>query len=201
MFAKIDTLWPFHIPDRPNFLFSVNYTVFFLWGRNWRYIFIIFLHGSTAERNICIGKAKTIPVQANYWPWGFWEVEALRFPDNRHMKVVRLSALVTGRLYLPPPRKHSWYSFLIEADSTPVRRIMSMINSNDTFWNRTRYLPACSAVPPTTAPPPCPAEINITDNNIAGSCDSKPLILSLKIRLRLFVWCQCLLGLYIHINM
>jgi hypothetical protein len=32
------------------------------------------------------------------------------------MKVVRLSALYTGRLY---PRKYSWYSFLLEAESTP----------------------------------------------------------------------------------
>jgi hypothetical protein len=29
----------------------------------------------------------------------FQEVEALRFFDNRHMKVVRLSALSTGRFY------------------------------------------------------------------------------------------------------
>jgi len=32
-------------------------------------------------------------------PWGFQEAEALRFQDNRHMKVVRLSAISTGRLY------------------------------------------------------------------------------------------------------
>jgi len=32
-------------------------------------------------------------------PWGLQEVEAPRFHDNRHMKVVRLSALRTGRLY------------------------------------------------------------------------------------------------------
>ena len=32
-------------------------------------------------------------------PWGFQEVEDPRFHDNRHMKVVRLSALRTGRLY------------------------------------------------------------------------------------------------------
>jgi len=32
-------------------------------------------------------------------PWGFHKVEALRYQDNRHMKVVRLSALHTGRLY------------------------------------------------------------------------------------------------------
>ena len=32
-------------------------------------------------------------------PWGFREVKAPRFQDNRHMKVARLSALRTGRLY------------------------------------------------------------------------------------------------------
>jgi hypothetical protein len=32
-------------------------------------------------------------------PLGFQEVEAPRFLDNQHMKVVRLSALRTGRLY------------------------------------------------------------------------------------------------------
>ena len=39
--------------------------------------------------------------EALYRPWGFQEVEAPRVPDNRHMKVVRLSALRTGRLYAP----------------------------------------------------------------------------------------------------
>ena len=32
-------------------------------------------------------------------PWGFQKIDAPRFQDNRHMKVVRLSALRTGRLY------------------------------------------------------------------------------------------------------
>ena len=32
-------------------------------------------------------------------PWGFQEVEATIFQDNWHMKVVRLSALCTGRFY------------------------------------------------------------------------------------------------------
>jgi len=51
-------------------------------------------------------------------PWGFQEVETPSFQDCRHMKVVTLSALRTGRLY-PPPRKYSWYSYLLETDSTP----------------------------------------------------------------------------------
>ena len=45
-------------------------------------------------------------------PRGFQEVEAPRFEDIRHMKVVRLSALRTA------PRKYSWYSFLLEVEST-----------------------------------------------------------------------------------
>jgi hypothetical protein len=68
------------------------------------------------------------------------------------MKVVRLSALRTGRLY--PPRKYSWYSSLLEAESTPGH--LAMKNSNDTIGNRTRDLPACSAVPQPTAPPRAP---------------------------------------------
>jgi len=32
-------------------------------------------------------------------PWGFQEAEAPRFQDSWHMKVIRLSALRTGRLY------------------------------------------------------------------------------------------------------
>jgi hypothetical protein len=46
------------------------------------------------------GKGKAIPWQA----WRlleFREVEAPRFQDNHHMKVVSLSALRTGRLYPP----------------------------------------------------------------------------------------------------
>jgi hypothetical protein len=43
---------------------------------------------------------KNIKVKKSlYRPWGFQEVEAPRFQDNQHMKVVRLSALCTGRLY------------------------------------------------------------------------------------------------------
>ena len=35
-------------------------------------------------------------------------------------------------------------------------RIMSMKNFNDTVGNRNRHLPACSAVPQSTAPPRAP---------------------------------------------
>jgi hypothetical protein len=47
--------------------------------------------------------------QSHYRPLGLQEVEAPRFPDNRHMMVVRLSALRTDRLN----------SLMVEAESTP----------------------------------------------------------------------------------
>jgi len=70
-----------------------------------------------------------------------------RFEDNRHMKVVRLSALRTGRLYPP---------FLLEDESSVAERIMSIKNSNDTTGDRTRDFLACSAVSQSTAPPHVP---------------------------------------------
>jgi hypothetical protein len=84
------------------------------------------------------------PICENIPAWGldrslgFQEVKAPEFLDNRHMKVVRLSALGIGRL---SPRKDSWYSFLFETESTPGQQC---------------DLPVCSAVPQPTAPPRAP---------------------------------------------
>jgi len=41
-----------------------------------------------------------MPGQVYYMPRGFQEVEAPKFRDDRHI-TVRLSALLTGRLYTP----------------------------------------------------------------------------------------------------
>jgi hypothetical protein len=55
-------------------------------------------------QTVLYGKGKAIPLQAWTGPEGP-EFEAPRFQDNRHMNVVRLSALSTGRLcrsvYIP----------------------------------------------------------------------------------------------------
>jgi hypothetical protein len=58
-------------------------------------------------------KKQSNPITGLDRPWGFQEAEAPRFQDSRHVKVVRLSVLHNGRLN--PPRKYSWYSFLLEA--------------------------------------------------------------------------------------
>jgi hypothetical protein len=54
-------------------------------------MFHVHIHISVIRRN---------PTTRLDRPWEFQEVEASRFQDNRHMNVVMLSALGTGRLYL-----------------------------------------------------------------------------------------------------
>jgi len=54
----------------------------------WRRVFVVFL-------------SKSNPIIGLDRPWRFQKVEAPRFQDIRHMKVVRLSAIRTCRLYPP----------------------------------------------------------------------------------------------------
>jgi hypothetical protein len=46
-----------------------------------------------------LGKRYRNPITGLDRPWGSQEAEVPRFHDNRHMKVLRSSALCTGRLY------------------------------------------------------------------------------------------------------
>ena len=60
---------------------------------------------------------KSNPITGLDWPWGFQEAEASRMS--------RQSAHEGGKVVSPthrpplPPREYSWYSFLLEAESTP----------------------------------------------------------------------------------
>jgi hypothetical protein len=60
-------------------------------------IYYAFLHEDN-ENDIPV---KSNPITGLDRPLEFQEVEALRFLDNLHMKVITLSALRTGRLYPP----------------------------------------------------------------------------------------------------
>ena len=56
-------------------------------------------HHQVSLLNGYIFKKKSNSITGLNRPTGFPEVEVPRFQDNRHMKVVRLSALRTGRFY------------------------------------------------------------------------------------------------------
>ena len=81
------------------------------------------------------------------------------------MKVVRLSALRTGRLYPSGniPDTHLCERLSLPQDHSAAGRIISMQISNDTIRNRTRDLPTCSAVPRPTAPPRTPSRFVARD--------------------------------------
>jgi hypothetical protein len=51
------------------------------------------------EVHSCYVLAEAFPATGQDRPLGFQELEATESLDNRHMKVARLSALRTGRLY------------------------------------------------------------------------------------------------------
>ena len=89
------------------------------------------------------------------------EVEVPRFLDNRHMKLLRLSARGTGRLY---PTGNIpvliCYRLSRSQDHSAAARIMSMTNSSANIRYRTRYLPACSTVPQPNAPPRTPESVD-----------------------------------------
>jgi hypothetical protein len=90
-------------------------------------------------------------------PWGLQEFQDPRFYDSWHMKVVRLSALRTGRLYTPPPPPPSDIPVTHLCQKLSQSRGHSeagrIFNEKLTIATRTCDLPVCSAMPQPTTPP------------------------------------------------
>jgi len=64
-------------------------------------MYVVIYYINTKKQKL---KRLSSPITGLDRPRVFQEVEALRLQDNLHIKVVRLSALHTGRLY--PPRNN-----------------------------------------------------------------------------------------------
>jgi hypothetical protein len=88
--------------------------------------------------------------------------QALRVPGGWGSRISEQSAhegAKIGRLYSPPPRKYSWYSFLLRvwvdprATARPEGLRQRKISMPMTIGNWTRDLPACSAASQPTALP------------------------------------------------
>ena len=118
-------------------------------------VLTICLQATLVFGNLTLCKRQSYSIRCLDRPGGLQEAEAPRFQDNRHMKVVKLSALRTGRIYPQEniPGTHFCQRLSQPQGHSADRRNMSMKNSSDIIRNRNRDLPACSAVPEPTAPP------------------------------------------------
>jgi len=107
------------------------------------------------------GTWQAIPLQAWTGPKGS---RRLRLPDFKTIGTWRWQGCqpyASAAFTTPPPPGNipgthfCWRLSQLQGHSA-AGRIMSMKNFNDTIGNRTRHLPACSAVPQPTAPPRAP---------------------------------------------
>ena len=112
-------------------------------------------------------KGKVVLLQAWTGCLGFWSLRVPVLSDSWHMNIVRLQVIRTVRLY-PETNISATGSW----GHSAARRIRSMKDLIDLIVNRTRDLPAFSAMPQPTAPADTkPTEMSIKDYKRRTSVD------------------------------
>jgi len=101
-------------------------------------------------------------MQSLYKPEVFLQVESLKYPRNRHIKVVGLSALRFGHLFSPGniPSTHFCYRLSRPQDHGAAGK------------NRTHNLPARGPVPQLSAPTGDPNVACYSTINVLATCPS-----------------------------
>jgi len=103
-------------------------------------------------RCVYILQQSAVPLQAWTSPEGS---RKLRFPD--FVKTAQDGGKIFSLTQRPPlpPRKYSWYSFLLDAESTPKPQRNRRDFMTDTSWDLTNDLPVCSTLITVLTRSPC----------------------------------------------
>jgi hypothetical protein len=112
---------------------AVQFFEFHLFKINFSIILVSIMVLAAGHIPLC----KAIPLQAWTGPWGSRRLRLVEFLENRHMKMVKVSALRTGRFY--PPRKvpgtHFCYRMSRPHGHSAAGRVRSLKNSSDPIRN------------------------------------------------------------------
>ena len=75
-------------------------------------------------------------------PWEFQGLEAVRLQDSLHMKMVRLSAISTGRFYLQGETAGTHFCYRVSRPQghNSARNIMSLQSPTELIRNWSRYI-------------------------------------------------------------